>query len=575
MPDTVIFHGRLHELITATTARHFKTTKEPDLPGLSELPTTRTLLARSRSIEHTISLTEIDRVHCANTNILRSYLRLPKEYRLWLWFEQTKNPKIYDPDFFPSMDDMQINTYYAAESRNVLQLAAYRIPNAALQQLTYVHSTFNSKLTDGPGYSLLLVHPSLRNDDLFLKLGFSLSHRQFYFLPAASARTGLTWELGQEHEPFFTKMSIRREGKPTPKDDLGSSSMEEGKVSVLKTAVILGEDGLGTAKDRIFTDERYMQLNPELAHSIEESYGVLFRRIPIDPLRRGTVYIPFFSLASTPTDGSKPILVKLIEESGLSIEEYFNSTIYPGIINFVIQQHRIGVYPDHLHGQNLLTRLAVFSQDYSDKIHISCLIPEVIYRDVNDLKIHAHKESSEWIKLRRQLGQPEPVFTPGAYAYLALTNCIKTSIVPILFAIEQWQKDGMLLDYKLVNPSNHTDLILPLLVKFLNYLEENIYTKASTANSDYNTLCEALSFMSLEKNINQGTRRQRDWLTSAYTLYNYAAIKARTTNPVVDVERYRWLLQHCEIGEKILRDRGRDIDARLEALIRPVYTPRV
>lgn len=501
------------------------------------------------SVIGTIDLSEINQVNVTSVLAAESYMRLPINLRLWLWFEQTQNPKNYDRDFFMPVEDSGMSAKYSPESRNVLALTAYRVPTSLLKRIAYRDTPFVNYFSDGEGYCLLLVHPSLKNDELFKAYGCTLSPRQFLFMPAASPRTGLTWEIGNEAQAFFTKLSYSTEGgRPSRKADLSA----EGPFSVVKSSIALEHPTVN--HPQFFSDEYAIEFDKsvtEIQKYFQTTYGVLFRRIPKDILSEQAVYIPFFALAATPANNTKPLLVRLIENSGLSVIDYFKTQIYPAVLKFMLDNSINGVYPDHLHGQNLLVKLAVDITAASGKVRLVKLEPDIKYRDSCDMKISAFIESPLLTKLRREAGWPEPLFTPGAYLHLAATDFIKRSIVPMLWVLEKW--DGRLI--------NHSEIVLPLFVEILNNLEKNINApNSSQALYDYNTLYEFAAFLLTEVRLNQYTRRERQWLTHLNQITGYALDHAVITPERLDPKRFELLRAHLSQFIQDTQQRALELD---------------
>ncbi|MBP9723051.1 MAG: hypothetical protein KBD64_07860 [Gammaproteobacteria bacterium] len=536
MPDRVIFSGKITELPPRIlTTFNYRT---HSLGQLNDLET----LYDYRFPDETAK---------------RSFFLLSVNLLCWLKFERM-NPKLYDADYFPSMDDSDLKPVYLPENNYVIHLVAYSVSPELLEQLYYAKSDFIGRFVEIDGCHTLLVHPSLRDDVLFQRLGCTLSSRKFYFLPAASPRTGLTWELGREQDAFFTKLSFRGQNpQPNPKSDLSFPGSEEGKTSVYKSSTILALDH--PSKSSFLTDEFYTQLKPEVISLTGHSYGVLFRKIPKSQLTDGTI-IPFFSLAYTPVDGSKPLLVKFIEDSGLSIERYFESYFYDSVIRFIIANSLTGIYADHLHGQNLLIKLLLNTSSYPDKIKFTSLSPEVFYRDTNDLKIFIESEMPEYTTFRKKIAAPESKATPGSYLYLAATDFIKRSIVPILMALERWQLRGFLSDRTRVNFSSYSHFILPFYTKIINLQELSINQPGSTtANYDYNTLGEFTAFLLQEIRMTQGSRRERQWMKEAGEIAKTAIANAKIT-PVIDMARYERLREYSELFQQVYDQRTSDLD---------------
>ncbi len=486
-----------------------------------------------------VNETEINNVTFLKPEDRRSFSEVVKHFPLWLWFEQTCNPQIYDPDFFVPMNDHKMHPDYTAQNRAVLELTAYRVPQSYMDQTTTHSNEFIAKFNEGDGYYTLLVHPSLRNDKLFLQAGCQISPRKFLFMPAASPRTGLTWEVGYEHQPFFSKMSYRPNEDARTKADLAGDG--EAMIAVYKSGIV----AKSPTKSKILTDDFSLQFNnssiiPQIARN---GYGVLFRSIPTSLFNDNFIHIPFFALAATPKDNSKPLLVKFIENSGLSIKNYLINYLYPGVINFLLENHTQGIYPEHLHGQNLLIKLGINTHSYADKIKLVGLLPEVAYRDVSDLKVSAEMESRELYNFRKQMNGPDPIFTPGTFLYLGATDFIKRSIYPILIALQNWQANGQLNTSEEIN---HHDMIMPFFTQLLNALERQMNsTENPHANYYFNTAYEFLTMSTVEQKLTVGTRRERDWLNSLHAIFYYGIQNARVCNRNIDPIRAERLRQHA------------------------------
>ena len=218
---------------------------------------TSRIYASSR-LGYSVDTATIGNVACATREDYQSFLKVALNRQLWLWSEQTLDPKIFDNDFFPPMDDHKMPAQYTGESRNVLQLRAYKVPAQYLELSSSTQNEFLNLFDEGDGTYTLLVHPSLRNDEIFLRAGCAISNRRFLFMPAASPRTGLTWEVGYEQLPFISKMSYRpqttSEG-PTKADLAGEG---ETKVAVAKS-IIVAESGVD--RNKFLIDEYALQLN--------------------------------------------------------------------------------------------------------------------------------------------------------------------------------------------------------------------------------------------------------------------------------------------------------------------------
>lgn len=334
-----------------------------------------------------LNINNINNVKSDNPLALHSFQKLPLSTRIWLWFEQTHNPRSYDKDFFPKPDETVLHQEYQPETRSILSLATYIIPKNYLTSTVISGSKFSTKLIEDENHMLLIVHPSVRNDQLMLQFGFRISNRKFFFLPAASARTGLTWEYGKEHEPFFTKMSIA--GNPnnpiTPTSSSKTDLGQEGIVSVAKTSIF--SESCEDLTKYFFQDQMEMQLSSQIKMYTKSSFGLVFRSIPNEVIYSNIIYAPFFALAHTPV-AKKPLFITLLENSGQgidNIEQFFSKYIFNPVIEFILKNSVYGVYADHLHGQNLLFKL-----DCSNKLQ---MIPEIIYRDAPDMKVDERSET--------------------------------------------------------------------------------------------------------------------------------------------------------------------------------------
>ena len=521
----------------------YQPTMSPAFPPLSKLITRALPITPSYDTcrqAYAIDFDKIDSINFPNDYARASYYKLPVNTLIWSWFEQKNNPKIFDPDYFIEMDDHKLADQYLPESRNVLELAAYRVPASFLDKAILIDNEFTNRFRDGDGYYTLLVHPSLRNDALFLSAGCALSARRFYFMPAASPRTGLTWELGRESQPFIAKMSYRPKVAVKTKGDLAGEG--ESIIAVAKSAIV----AQSVVRSSIFTDDYSLQLHQpsEISKQAYNGFGVLFRSIPQDVLNGSALYIPYFSLAAGPTNGVKPLLATLIENSGLSVAEYLQQHIYPAVIKLLLNTFDQGIYPVHLHGQNLLVKLAVKPDFDLGKVKIFKILPEVMYRDISDLKIAAEIESKELASIRKQQNAPDPACTPGAYLYLASTDFIKRSIYPMLIALQSWQNTGLLARSA---PIDHQTMILPFFQKLLNSLE-SMAGRQGKEYSDYihNTIYEFTCFNSAEVQLVQGSRRERDWLNSTLSLFKHSLTYVMPADSSLDEFRYKRLQQHLE-----------------------------
>ena len=284
---------------------------------------------------------------------------------------------------------------------------------------------------------------------------------------------------------------------------------------------------------------------------------MLFRAIPRQLFNESFIHIPFFALAATPQGRSTPLLAKFIDDSGMTIKDYLTNYIYPGVINFIFHNHTKGIYPEHLHGQNLLIKLAIDSR-IPGQIKMSHLESSVIYRDATDLKVSADVESARLTSLRREQRGPEPVYTPGAFMYLASTDFIKRSLYPMLIALQNFQaKTG----WRSSEDLSHHNLIMPFFMLMLHTLERQMNNPEDpNANYVFNTVYEFTKIATVEREFTAGTCRERDWINSVQAIFEYAATNAQVYDRSLHPTRAARLNQHATEFYRSSRGKYQELD---------------
>lgn len=468
-----------------------------------------------------------------------SFWRLPLSVRTWAYFEQAKNPKAYDPDFYPKPSETSLPPSYMPENRSIIQLEAWLVNNQILQGITTQNNPFLDKFYHSDGTYTVLVHPSMSNPALFQQLGARPSSDTYYFIPLASPRTGITWKAGEEHSPFISKMSIRPEQYQSMtisrvKADLGP----EAKMSVIKTSCV---QSYCKDKDSYLFDQFCLEFQQQYTPYTQGlgSYGVLYRSIPDYVLQSNTTLIPFFALAS---QDSKPLIVSMIEQSGTTIDQYIQQTIFEPVAKFILDNAKANIYPEHLHGQNLLIKAQV---DPHSPDGIYQLIPEVAYRDIADLKIGPKAETQRYINFRQQQGGRESIFTPGSFAYEAATQFLICSAMPMINTIIQAQQQGYLPPTQ-YGYADRDKLCMQFMQILLNTMSmEVVYSNPQEKQHAYNGLYEFASMAHVTQRICKNTSRERQW-QNATTTEAAIVYKKLQSYGELDQSRQEKLMQHIQ-----------------------------
>lgn len=465
-----------------------------------------------------LSLTEIDSVATPHVEFKRSFSRLPLSVRIWILFEEKYNAKTNDPDFAPSVINFTLEDAYVPDNRSIIQLDTYRVPNDSLEIIAFADSALLPKIKDGPYHTLLLVHPSMHVHGTFVIPGVEPTSRQFLFIPFASPRTGVVWELNKENEPFMVKLSIagpERTGMQAGKTDL----REEGYISIYKSfsAIDLLHKSKSIAISDLLFEEAY--IHPKKM-SGQLTFGFLLRRIPADVLS-GQICIPFFALPAISCDKIKiPFLVHCIKQSGLTILEFLEQTIYLPVIDFILKCAESKLYAHHLHGQNFLIDINYTTGSHS--VELLSLAQHVRYRDIADLPLNDESMIPELRQLRDQTRAQSRTTTKGAHIYAASLFFIRKNLVGIVRTILNWQKQRFLPAQQLLSEDEMImgyceSLITVMKSKsghfFINNQLEK-YADIQCCFKEMNTIAQ------YECQFFQGTKRERVWLTQFYKLLN-------------------------------------------------------
>jgi len=274
-------------------------------------------------------------------------LALPPSIQEFLSNETDRINRDADPRLFGTTDQNAQDPYYAPEAKNVFTLEGYWLE--ADQMNIYRADSEPAlekqffRVRNGKKEALLLVHPE--SIGMYGELLSRASgKKRFHAVATASSRSLLVWDPAQPSHPFIAKVSLDK----IVDHVLRSIGGRETAVSVGISQII----------------QHDLDAMPEGAEFIAESLGIIpkgmerggmiLRPLSVLNAHPERTYLPLFSLYGEPKNGSKPLLLKLLEKSPLSPEQYIREFIIRPFVKIwleLVVDHGILMEP---HAQNVL-----------------------------------------------------------------------------------------------------------------------------------------------------------------------------------------------------------------------------
>ncbi len=307
--------------------------------------------------------------------------KLPPDFRKWLSLEQLyyENPFIDEKD---RAFQKAIPLKFRPSQGRRFSLPYVEIPR---EETSCLEASPAQKILDiiFPTSKTVrfFFHPLMKN--LFPEAKIN---RQFYATPTASFRTVLLWDRDMKLKPIMLKLHLSRVIVKTHRAISRSLLKQSAGVTAALNGIRqdkLNEFHFGYLSEPLNVFERKRNL------------GLIIRDPVPKPERmsKGAFLMPVFSLSSA-GPSKMPLIIKLIESSGLSPEEYlFKYIIEPLIKSWTYLTMSQGLIPEP-HAQNLLLEM---DRDDNPK--------RLIYRDFEGVAVD--------FQLRKKLKLSNEYFSMG------------------------------------------------------------------------------------------------------------------------------------------------------------------
>jgi len=282
---------------------------------------------------------------------------LPNALQVFLYEEQV----LHNKNLWPANSfDSDIDPKYNPENRPVFGLAYYLVPTelGILLESPELSDEVLEQITvqkNGKSYYKLFVHPESEAHYEFLKARceyISSEASEFYASPTSSYRSLLVWNKNdQSRVSFIAKVSLDR-------DIIGSIDRLVSKREVIRSVTNqrfvsrLGEAHWKASHMRFFPETAGLTLNIE--NGFKKIGGQLIREIPIEVRQGVRRWISFSALMSPNRKDGIPLIVDVLQKSGLTPEKFVRTFLIQGYLEMckrVSIETGLNIEP---HSQNLL-----------------------------------------------------------------------------------------------------------------------------------------------------------------------------------------------------------------------------
>lgn len=315
---------------------------------------------------------------------------LPPEIAALRTYEQDHISRDNDRRLLAALDNHQ-DEFYAPESGNIFRVKSYWLNGDDMHSLVgtglepKLKNLFMQTRADGKQRVRLLIHPE--SEAMYAEVLHAAERAEdFLATPTSSSRTLFIWPEGKPNDVFFAKVSLDKE--------IGKLRRTVSDTKVARSNGINNTLHLAHAAGELPSSFVFM---PEVFGTIPRSMqegGMIVRSIPQE-LREGRVrYVPLFALYATPKSGGSPLLVEMIQRSGLSPQTFIQTHLIRPFVTQWLTLYAMGILPQP-HAQNILLEVDARS---------SLPTGRLIHRDLDGFHID--------FSHRRQLNLAEPAQIP-------------------------------------------------------------------------------------------------------------------------------------------------------------------
>jgi hypothetical protein len=342
---------------------------------------------------------------------------IPQNLTKWLWLEQNINDR-HLGTYIKALDHSALDRRFDPKNQPVFEIGYLEIPNSEARfrldpkGLSPAAQAVQFFTRDGVTYQRFFIHPLMEDKyqseaklwgeaytDSNGKTKYRPKHGPFIASLTSSLRSFVVWNREHPEEFIGEKVSLAVVVQVDRKNDI--DKLERAYAINQVMAEIPTEDKAYYHFDTF--REPMIQNTAHLAHG-GKHYGNIVRDFdgPMVYPSGAPKYIPGFALTASPNRGSKPILIQMIEQSGLSPSEFIQTKVIKPLIQayaYLTFKHGIVGEP---HQQNLLYELSAKGE----------LTGKVIFRDLDAFKPD--------IELRHLLGLSDEPFVDSARPFKLL-----------------------------------------------------------------------------------------------------------------------------------------------------------
>jgi hypothetical protein len=272
----------------------------------------------------------------------------PPSIQDWLSCEQGRVSRSVDQSRLVALTNHQ-DPRYAPEAATTFQVKSYWVDAAKMHLFTGAGLTRDLakvllRTRDGKRQVRLLVHPE--SEGLYASFLRGAERGEDLMATAtASSRTLLLWPRNQPAQAFMAKLSLDKEIGGTRRTiSQGEVSRSLGVNNTLQLAVRRSElpASFGFIPEVLSLIPRGM-----------EEGGMVVRALPRALVEGQVKYVPLFALYAPSRDGSRPLLVDMIQRSGLPAKTFVQTKIIQPFVQQYLELARQGIIPEP-HAQNVL-----------------------------------------------------------------------------------------------------------------------------------------------------------------------------------------------------------------------------
>ena len=255
--------------------------------------------------------------------------------------------------------DTPMDKKYWPENRPKFKLPYYLIPeedSEYLQSKSIEGSTLSqiSETIDGKKYYKLFVHPVSFKHYEFLQGHYKFidSHMtEFTAAPTSSYRSLLVWNHEKKMKPFISKVTLDT-------TIIGKISRVVKRREVLRSLANqrafdeIGRETLNEIGVDFYDESAGLNIGKDIPGAPEVLGGQLIREIP-DKVIEGKARWASLSTVMSPEGSGKPLIMQMIEKSGMSSEEFFEKVFIDGYMDMFEQFSFVRGFNFEPHSQNL------------------------------------------------------------------------------------------------------------------------------------------------------------------------------------------------------------------------------